>query len=67
MKTVNMEAIYWNIGLLDAELPVTADTVLEISKAFDLLPAKKLLLDVTMLSEHQYFSGLFSFAQLGLA
>ncbi len=67
MKTVNMEAIYWNIGLLYTELPVTADNVLEISEAFDLQPTKKLLLDVTMPSEHQYFSGLFSFAQLGLA
>ena len=42
MKTVKMEAIYWDVGLLYTELPVTADTVLEISKAFDLLPAKRL-------------------------
>ena len=67
MKTVKMEARYWNIGLLYAELPVTADTVLEMFKAFDLLPTKKLLSNVTMPSEHQCFSGLFSFAQLGLA
>lgn len=46
---------------------MTADSVLEISKAFDLLPTKKLLSDVIMPSEHQCFSGLFSFAQLGLA
>ena len=66
MKTVKMEAIYWEIGLLYTELPVTADTVLEISKAFDLLPTKTLLSDVIMPSEHQCFSALFSFAQLGL-
>ena len=52
MKTVKMEAIYWDVGLLYKELSMTADTVLELSKAFDLLPTKTLLSDVIMPSEH---------------
>ena len=43
MKTIKMEARYWNIGFLHTELPVTADTVLKISKAFGLLPAQKVV------------------------
>ena len=39
MKTIKMEARYWEIGLLHTKLPMNADIVLEISKAFDLLPA----------------------------
>ena len=67
MKTVKMEARYLNIGLFYKEIPVTADTALEIFKAFELLPTKKLLSDAIMPSVHLCFSGLFSFAQLGLA
>ena len=48
MNAVKMEARYWHIGLLHTELPMTADTVLETSKAFDLVPTKKLLSDVIM-------------------